>query len=125
MEHALSSSAQVGQGWAFAEIRQALAEARLMGEPPWPGLARLGTDLGIPENSTNSPQSATLAGDEGARVRASIAAKARSIRVRGLADAETAAQSASERMSLPIVLLMLGFVLFLGYPAVMQVLTGL
>jgi hypothetical protein len=69
--------------------------------------------------------SVTLAGDEGARVRGSIAAKARAIRVRGLADAESAAQSANERMSLPIVLLMLGFVVFLGYPAVMQVLTGL
>ena len=36
-----------------------------------------------------------------------------------------AAQAASERMSLPIVLLMVGFVIFLGYPAVNQVLTGL
>lgn len=124
VESALSSSAQAGQGWAFAEIRQALAEARLMGEPPWTGLARLGTDLGISELSELAA-SVTLAGDEGARVRGSIAAKARSIRTRGLADAESAAQSASERMSLPIVLLMLGFVVFLGYPAVMQVLTGL
>ena len=95
-----------------------------MGEPPWTGLDRLGTDLGISELNELAA-SVTLAGDEGARVRASIAAKARSIRVRGLADAESAAQAASERMSLPIVLLMLGFVVFLGYPAVMQVLTGL
>ena len=51
-----------------------------------------------------------LAGDEGARVRVSIAAKARSIRTRGLADAEGAAQAASERMSLPVVLLMTGFI---------------
>ena len=124
VESALSSSAQAGQGWAFAEIRQALAEARLMGEPPWTGLARLGTELGVSELGELAA-SVTLAGDEGARVRGSIAAKARSIRTRGLADAESAAQSASERMSLPIVLLMLGFVVFLGYPAVMQVLTGL
>ena len=124
VESALSASAQGGRDWAFTEIRQALAEARIMGEPPWTGLARLGTELGINELNELAA-SATLAGDEGARVRGSIAAKARSIRVRGLADAESAAQSASERMSLPIVLLMLGFVVFLGYPAVMQVLTGL
>ena len=124
VESALSSSAHGGQGWAFAEIRQALAEARLMGEPPWTGLDRLGSDLAVNELNELAA-SAALAGDEGARVRGSIAAKARSIRVRGLADAESAAQSASERMSLPIVLLMLGFVVFLGYPAVMQVLTGL
>jgi len=124
VESALSTSAHAGHGWAFAEIRQALAEARLMGEPPWTGLARLGTELGVSELGELAA-SVTLAGDEGARVRGSIAAKARAIRTRGLADAESAAQSASERMSLPIVLLMLGFVVFLGYPAVMQVLTGL
>lgn len=124
VESALSSSAQGGHDWAFGEIRQALAGARLMGEAPWTGLDRLGTDLAISELNELAA-SVTLAGDEGARVRGSIAAKARSIRVRGLADAESAAQSASERMSLPIVLLMLGFVVFLGYPAVMQVLTGL
>ena len=45
--------------------------------------------------------------------------------VRGLADAEGAAQSASERMSLPIVLLLVGFIVFLGYPAINQVLYGL
>jgi Flp pilus assembly protein TadB len=124
VESALSSSARNGHGWAFREIRQTLAEARLMGEPPWTGLSRLGTQLGICELNELAA-SVTLAGDEGARVRGSITAKARSIRVRGLADAEGAAQAASERMSLPIVLLMVGFVVFLGYPAVMQVLSGL
>jgi len=124
VESALSASASSGQGWMFAEVRQALAEARLMGEPPWTGLERLGTDLGVSELNELAA-SVTLAGDEGARVRTSIAAKARSIRTRGLSDAESAAQAASERMSLPIVLLMVGFVVFLGYPAVTQVLTGL
>ncbi len=69
--------------------------------------------------------SAALAGAEGARVKASVAAKAKGLRARVLADVETAAQSASERMSLPIVLLLVGFVLFLGFPAVTQVLHGL
>ncbi|MEO8698032.1 MAG: type II secretion system F family protein [Acidimicrobiales bacterium] len=124
VESAVAGSANGGNGWAFSEIRQALAEARRMGEAPWAGLDRLGTELGIRELNELAA-SITLAGDEGARVRASIAAKAKAIRVHGLADAESAAQSASERMSLPIVLLMLGFVVFLGYPAVMQVLTGL
>lgn len=124
VDSALTQSAGSGHGWAFAELRQALDEARLMGEPPWTGLARLGDELGIPE-LVELAASASLAGSEGARVRTSLGAKARSIRTRGLADAEAAAQSASERMSLPVVLLMVGFVAFLGYPAVMQVLTGL
>jgi Flp pilus assembly protein TadB len=124
VESALSDSAAAGQGWAFMELRQALSAARLQGEPPWAGLARLGTELGIAELGELAA-TAALAGDEGARVRASIAAKARALRVRGLADAEGAAQAASERMSLPIVLLLVGFILFLGFPAIDQVLHGL
>ncbi len=124
VDSALNHSAHAGKGWAFAELRHALAEARLMGEPPWDGLARLGEELGVSELGELAA-STSLAGGEGARVRSSLAAKARSIRTRGLAEAEADAQSASERMSLPIVLLMVGFVAFLGYPAVVQVLTGL
>jgi len=124
VDSALAGSAAAGDGWAFAEIRQALTEARLRGEPSWSGLASLGEQIAVPELQELAA-SAGLAGDEGARVRVSIASKARSIRVRGLADAEGAAQSASERMSLPVVLLMTGFIVFLGYPAVAQVINGL
>jgi tight adherence protein C len=121
VETALVESAEAGRGPAFDAIRHALDEARLLGEPPWPRLAHLGERIGVRELEELAA-SAELAGDEGARVRASISAKARTIRLRGLTDAESDAQAASERMSLPIVVLMLGFVLFLGYPAVMQVL---
>lgn len=124
VDGALNQCAEAGRGWAFVEIRQALAEARLMGEAPWGGLARLGEDLGIAELGELAA-SVSLAGNEGARVRTSLSAKARSIRTKGLAEAQASAESASERMSLPVVMLMFGFVTFLGYPAVTQVLTGL
>ena len=124
VQGALSDSAASGHGWPFAELRHALARARLDGQPPWAALDQLGRELGIRELNELAA-SVTLAGDEGARVRASIAAKARAIRIHELTDTEGAAQAASERMSMPIVLLMVGFVVFLGYPAVMQVLTGL
>jgi Flp pilus assembly protein TadB len=124
VDSALAGSAAAGEGWAFSEVRQALTGARLRGEPSWQGLASLGEAIGIAELQELAA-SAGLAGDEGARVRVSIAAKARSIRIRGLADAEGAAESASERMSLPVVLLMTGFIVFLGYPAVAQVINGL
>ena len=68
--------------------------------------------------------SVALAGTEGARVRASLAAKAASLRTHELAEAETADQADTERMSLPVVLLFAGFLL-LGYAAVQEVLTGL
>lgn len=124
VESALYAGAEAGQGWAFVELRRALLEARLLGETPWAGLARLGQTLAVPELGELAA-SASLAGGEGARVRVSLAAKARSLRLRGLTEIEAAAQSASERMSLPIVALMLGFIVFLVYPAINQVLNGL
>lgn len=124
VESALHDGAHAGQGWPFAEIRRCLLEARLQGEPPWTGLGRLGQELDIPELGELAA-SATLAGSEGARVRGSLAAKAKAMRQRSLTDVEAAAQAASERMSLPVVLLMVGFVVFLGFPALEQVMAGL
>ena len=94
VDSALAGSAAAGEGWAFAQLRRCLTEARLRGEPSWQGLASLGGEIGITELQELAA-SAGLAGDEGARVRISIAAKARAIRMRELADAEGAAQSAS------------------------------
>jgi tight adherence protein C len=124
VEAALTYAAATGQGPAFAQLRQALETARLTRQPPWQTLGQLGTELGVTE-LTELAASITLAGTEGAKVRASLAAKAASLRTHELAEAETADQAATERMSLPVVLLFAGFLLFLGYPAVEKVLTGL
>jgi tight adherence protein C len=124
VDSALHDGAEAGQGWAFDELGRSLLESRLLGETPWAGLARLGRELAVPELSELAA-SAALAGDEGARVRASLAAKARALRLRGLTDIEAAAQSATERMALPVVLLLLGFIAFLIYPAITQVLKGI
>jgi Flp pilus assembly protein TadB len=124
VDSALHDGAEAGNGWAFDEVRRALLEARLSGETPWSGLAHLGDEIAFPELGELAA-SASLAGDEGARVRSSLAAKARSLRLHGLTDIEAAAQSATERMTLPVVLLMLGFIVFLVYPAIEQVLHGI
>jgi tight adherence protein C len=124
VDSALREGANAGQGWPFDALRTALLEAQLLGETPWSGLARLGADIGVAELGELAA-SATLAGSEGARVRASLAAKARSLRLHGLTEVESSAHSASELMSIPVVLLMFGFVVFLGYPAIVRVLEGL
>ena len=124
VETALADAASVGSGWAFGLLRRALDHARLARLTPWAALGRLGQELGVGELSELAA-SVALAGTEGAKVRASLAAKAASLRTHELADAETADQAATERMSLPVVLLFAGFLLFLGYPAVQKVLTGL
>jgi tight adherence protein C len=124
VETALSDAASVGNGWAFGQLRHALDTARLARQPPQQALGRLGSDLGVPELSELAA-SVSLAGTEGAKVRASLGAKAASLRTHELADAESAAQAATERMSLPVVVLFAGFLAFIGYPAIDHVLTGL
>src|SRR5581483_1383228 len=116
--------ALVGQGWAFDHLRSALDAARLARRPPWDVLGRLGAELGVTD-LVELAASVSLAGTEGAKVRASLAAKAASLRSHELADAETTAQAATERMSLPVVVLFAGFLAFIGYPAIDHGLTGL
>jgi tight adherence protein C len=124
IEGALDTAAAAGNGWAFGEIRHALYRAKVMGETPWTGLDHLGEDLGV-SDLQELAASVSLAGDSGAKVRTSLAAKAQALRVKSLADVEEAAQSATERMSLPVILLLCGFVIFIGFPAIVRVLDGI
>jgi tight adherence protein C len=65
-----------------------------------------------------------LAGEQGARIRSSLAAKAASLRGQQLARAEASAQAVSERMAVPNVLMFLGFLAFAGYPAIVSIIGG-
>ena len=120
IEEAMTSTSATGQGWAFAQLRDTLDRARLAGEPPWAALGRLGEELDVTE-LRELAASLALAGTEGARVRRSLTAKAASLRQHEVAEAESAAASVTERLVLPVGLLLLGFVLFLGFPALLRV----
>jgi tight adherence protein C len=123
IEAALWDAAGVGDGPAFVSLRRALSTARLTRTTPWATLRQLGEDLDIPELAELA-SSIALAGTEGAKVRASLAAKATALRTRQLTDAEGDAHAATERMSLPVALLFTGFLVFLGYPALATVLAS-
>ncbi len=124
VQGSLQDAAAVGRGWAFDEFRRPLELTREKGRPPWEDVGELGTELGVPELEELAA-SLSLAGSEGARVRASLMAKAESLRQRRMSEAEAEANESSERMVLPLVLLGMGFLLFLGYPAVSRVLGGI
>jgi tight adherence protein C len=124
VESALRDAAGVGRGWAFAQLRNALEVTALTGETPWAALARLGDEVGVTELVELSA-TVSLAGTEGARVRDSLAVKAASLRDHALAEAEAEAQSTTEKMALPVVLLFLGFLMLIGYPAVDAVVNNL
>lgn len=124
VETALADAAGIGDGWAYDQLRTCLDHARLARQSPWSALDRLGGEIGVTELGELAA-SVGLAGTEGAKVRASLQAKAVSLRSHQLAEAETTAQAATERMSLPVVVLFAGFLCFIGYPAIERVLTGL
>jgi Flp pilus assembly protein TadB len=121
---ALADAAGIGHGWAFTQLRHALDVARFTRVPPATVLARLGTEIDS-RDLAELAASLSLAGTEGARVRASLAARAASLRTHLLTDTDAAAKAATERLGLPWGLLFLGFLIFLGYPALHQILTGL
>lgn len=118
VEQAMETAASAGEGWAFAELRTGLRSGYVQGDTPWVALAGLGAELGV-KDLEELGSTIAMAGEEGAAVRETVSAKARTIRERMTAEAEMGAASATEKMSLPSVLLVFGFLVFLVFPAVM------
>ena len=123
VEGALETAAATGQGPAFSAIRRALYRAQITGQTPWAALDALGAEIGIDE-LRELAATISLAGGVGAKVRESLAAKAATLRKRGLAEIRSAANAASERMAIPVVLLVIGLIVFIGYPAISRILSG-
>lgn len=116
VQTALSNAARVAEGWSFDEIRHALNSAQFNQRSPWDELSELARRYDLPE-LLELTSSLALAGTSGSRVRESLTAKAQSFRAHELAEAERTAQAASERMSAPVVLMLIGLMVLIGYPA--------
>ena len=124
IEQALHQAAARGSGTGFARLRTALAIAQSTREPLFPALSRLGHDADVRE-LVELAACANLAGTEGARIRASITTKAATLRQDLLTAQETAANQAAERAAIPTVLITLGYLLLIAYPALSRALTAL
>jgi Flp pilus assembly protein TadB len=120
IDSALHAAADAGDGPAFAQLRHALARARLTGRSPWDVFAELGQRLDVGELAELAA-SVSLAGTHGARIRLSLAAKADALRGHQQAEVETDAESATERMTIPVAVLLFGFLVFIAYPALVQI----
>jgi tight adherence protein C len=123
IEESLLSASAASSDWAAKRISKALLLARDTGETAWGALSELGRELDVPELGELSA-TLQLAGTEGARVRQSLSARAVSLRRHEQAEAESAANAMTERLFLPGTLLLLGFLLFIGYPAFSRILGG-
>ena len=119
LPEALMAASSFGDHWAMVRMRQALSNARIMGWTPWEGIARLGRDLGVDE-LRDLASALALAGDEGARIRMSLMARAESMRRKEMVDIEGAAGESSQSMLMAQLLMCVAFLVFLAYPAVSQ-----
>jgi tight adherence protein C len=117
LESSLTMAVAASPTWPYRDIKGALEAGYLRGEAPWVALTRLGEEAGLGD-LVELAAALQLAGDEGAAVRQTIARKAASTRERLTADAEQRAAATTERMGIPATFLLLGFVVFLGYPAI-------
>ena len=117
---AMNAAASLGDGWALQRIRLLLDEAATRNESPWVSLDRLGSELGIP-SLVELGGSMSLAAQSGAKISDSLAARAQSARARELAERLAEEEQTSEALGVPVVVMLLAWGGFLGYPAVVNV----
>jgi len=117
---ALMAAGEIGGGWAMWRIRDALVNARITGQTPWQALGALGEDVGV-EELTDLAAALSLVAEDGAKVRESLTARAASLRRREISDLEGKAGERSQSMLIAQMLLCVGFLLFILYPAALAV----
>ena len=100
LPEALLAASSISDHWAVVRIRQALANARLMGQTPWQALGDLGDELGV-EELRDLAGALGLAADDGAKIRSSLSARAATLRRKEMAESEGEAGSARSRCSSP------------------------
>lgn len=118
---ALPSAAKVGDGWPLAAIRDTLYQAKRTRRSPWEALADLGARTGVTE-LRDLGHLVTLVAHDGARVRETLTARAATMRRRDLADLIERAGKQDSSMQVAELLIALGFIIFIGYPAVPAIL---
>src|SRR5664279_4219639 len=92
------------------------------GRSPWTALADLGQRIGVGE-LRDLGQLIALVSHDGARVRSTLTARAQTMRRHELADLQGKAGKADQSMRIAQILIGLGFIVFLGYPAVVAVMS--
>ena len=123
LETALTASARAGGSETFVLLRDALARARDTGRSPWQELRALGRRLGI-DQLVELADSLDLAGSHGARIRESLVARSEAMRARIGDEIEASAHAATERMGIPMVLVFVGFLALIVYPALSHLVGG-
>ena len=118
---ALYQAAAVGSGWAFDELKAAMDWSRVNGRPPAAGFQRLAAEIGVADVEELAA-TIRLTAEQGASPSDALACKAEMLSALELANARMKADSTTERMAIPTVVVAIAFVMFVGYPALSSLL---
>lgn len=116
---AMNSAAALGDSWPLVRLRSLLDAAATKNQSPWVSLDELGEEFGIPA-LVELGASMSLAGQSGASISDSLASRAQSARGRELAQRLAEEERKSESLGIPVVVMLLAWMAFLGYPAVLN-----
>jgi Flp pilus assembly protein TadB len=120
---ALEVAAAVGDSWVFRRIREELAFSSWSGEQPWQALRRMSEELGVPELG-DLADIVRLSGEEGAQIYSQLRGRSASMRAAMLTDEVTSANTVGEKLSIPMSILGVIFLIILVTPALLRVLSG-
>lgn len=120
---AMEAAAQVGDSWVFHRLAEELARSRWSGQAPWEALRALADELGLPDLA-DLADIMRLSGEEGSQVYTTLRARAASMRTAMLNDELAKANAVGERMSIPMSLLGVIFMVILIAPSLLRVLGG-
>jgi tight adherence protein C len=118
----LELAAQVGESWVFERIRDALADARYANEAPWTRLRQVSVEIGVPDLGEVG-EIMSLVGDQGAQVYQTLLSRAQSMRVALRTQEQQRAATATTLLYVPTSMLLLVFLVLIGYPALSRIAT--
>ncbi len=119
---ALRDASQIGDGYGWRRLRDALSSARLAGDSPATGLGQLGGDIAVPELSDLAAQ-LSLVEATGAQTEATLRAKAEALRERQRQEMHGDANARSQTLVLGQILLGVAYMILVGYPALAAVMS--
>ena len=120
---ALPAAANIGTGWTFALLQDAIDGARFSGISAWESLGVLGRRLGLPE-LVDLDASMRLANEDGAKIKATLVARAGTLRAARVADAEAEANQATESMKFTLIVMVFAFLGYELYPSIVRLFAG-
>jgi len=120
---ALPAAANIGTGWTFEHLQDAIDGARFSGVTAWESLGALGQRIGLPQ-LVDLDAALRLANEDGAKVKSTLIARAGTLRSARIADAEAEANQATESMKFTLILMVFTFLGYQLYPSIVRLFAG-